>query len=161
MQQYGVSSTGPWLVKALEVLFWSYGSVALLVVIFQYWVIFASERLPVEDAIPGWILPAYPFLVLGPLAAAICVDQRGGSKVNIWVGGVGFQGLGWILAFLLYTLYFTRLVSGKLPAESLRPGMYIAVGPACMFVLDLNRWSKTNGHSVYGARHHSVGGRSA
>lgn len=57
VQQYGVSSCGPWLVKALEVCFWLYAGCALLVAIFQYHVIFDEEDLPVVDAMPAWILP--------------------------------------------------------------------------------------------------------
>lgn len=56
-QQYGVPSCGPWLVKALEVAFWIYAALALLVAVFQYHVIFDEENLPVVDALPAWILP--------------------------------------------------------------------------------------------------------
>ena len=131
IQQYGAPNCGPWLVKTIEVLFWGYSAIALLAVIFQYYVIFATEKLEVKEAIPGWILPAYPLIVLGPLAAAVVGTQPPSSDLNIWIGGVMFLGLGWILAFLMYTLYFTRLIVGKFPQPSLRPGMYIAVGPVC------------------------------
>lgn len=94
MNSYGVPSTGSWLVKTLEMMFWGYSAVALLVVIFQYYVIFDAEELPVKGAIPGWILPACPFLVLGPLAAAICTNQPAQAALNIWIGGIVFQGLG-------------------------------------------------------------------
>lgn len=57
IQVYGVQSTGPWLVKALEVCFWLYAGCALLVVIFQYHVIFDTEQLPVSEAMPAWIFP--------------------------------------------------------------------------------------------------------
>lgn len=108
----------------------------MIVAIFEYYTIFNHRKLPVSEAIPGWILPAYPFLVLGPLAAAICTTQAeedAQSGLNIWVAGVIFQGLGWTLAFLIYTMYFTRLVSGELPPPSQRPGMYVGVGPAGTF----------------------------
>lgn len=63
-QQYGVPACGPWLVKALEVAFWVYAGVALLVAVFQYHVIFDEENLPVVDALPAWILPCTSCLVL-------------------------------------------------------------------------------------------------
>jgi len=132
-QQYGVPACGPWLIKALEVSFWTYSGFALLVVVFQYHVLFDMENLPVTDAMPAWILPAYPFLVLGPLAAVLEYNQPPGPALNILIGGIVFQGLGWTIAFFMYTLYFTRLINSALPEESKRPGMYVAVGPAGKF----------------------------
>lgn len=57
VQQYGIPSAGPWLVKALEVSFWTYAACALLVAIFQYHIIFDEEDLPVFEAMPSWVLP--------------------------------------------------------------------------------------------------------
>ena len=93
---------------------------------------------PVKDTMPAWIFPAYPFLVLGPLAAELLYHQPYPSNLNILVGGVIFQGLGWMLALFMYTLYFTRLVSQDLPEGSKRPGMFVAVGPAGKFAMTLN-----------------------
>lgn len=129
-QRYGVPACGPWLVKALEISFWTYAGLALLVVVFQYHVIFDTENLPVTTAMPTWILPAYPFLVLGPLAAVLLPSQPPRSALNILIGGIVFQGLGWTIAFFMYTLFLTRLVNSELPGPSKRPGMYVAVGPA-------------------------------
>ncbi|KAI0382454.1 C4-dicarboxylate transporter/malic acid transport protein-like protein [Hypomontagnella monticulosa] len=129
-QLYGVPSCGPWLVTALRVLFWMYATCALLIVIFQYHVIFDEEELPVADAMPAWILPAYPFLVLGPLAAILEYSQPQQYGIPILIGGLIFEGLGWSVAFIMYTVYFTRLASNGLPEPSKRPGMFVAVGPA-------------------------------
>lgn len=41
-----------------------------------------------------------------------------------------FAGLGWTFAFIMLTLYVTRLVNSELPEASKRPGMFIAVGTA-------------------------------
>ncbi|RYP48811.1 hypothetical protein DL769_011160 [Monosporascus sp. CRB-8-3] len=71
VRQYGVPSKGPWLVSALEVLFWIYLACALLVVIFQYHNIFEKQEPSASGAMPAWILPAYPFLMLGPLASVL------------------------------------------------------------------------------------------
>lgn len=133
IQIYGVPACGPWLVKALEVAFWIYATCAMLVVVFQYHVIFDEESLPVRDAMPAWILPAYPFLVMGPFAAALASDQPSASAIPIIVGGLLFNGLGWMLAFLMFGLYIARLVSYELPAAPKRPGMLVAVGPAGWF----------------------------
>ena len=57
VQQYGTPEVGPWLVKALEVCFWTYAGCALLAAIFQYHIIFDEENLPVLEAMPSWVLP--------------------------------------------------------------------------------------------------------
>lgn len=127
---YGVPHCGPWLVKALEIAFWTYAGCVLCVAVFQYHVIFDVNELPVHGMMPAWILPVYPFLILGPLAGTLLYYQpRPYPAMHILIGGITFQGLGWCFAFIQYTLYITRLTSGLLPEESKRPGMYVAVGP--------------------------------
>ncbi|PVH95760.1 hypothetical protein DM02DRAFT_731654 [Periconia macrospinosa] len=130
IQLYGVPSTGPWLVKALEVCFWGYSGLVLLVAVFQYHIIFDLEKLPVFEAMPAWILPVYPFLVLGPLAAVLEYSQPQTSALPIMLGGLCFQGLGWSIALIMYTIYVTRLINSELPEPSKRPAMFVAVGPS-------------------------------
>lgn len=141
-QIYGVAGLGgaaapraQWLLRALEVCFWVYATCALLVVVFQYHVIFDEEQLPVQDAMPAWILPAYPFLVLGPLAAKLAGSQPADAAVPMIVAGLLFNGLGWMIAFLMYGLYVARLVAHELPAPPKRPGMFVAVGPAGEYLI--------------------------
>jgi tellurite resistance protein TehA-like permease len=129
-QEYGVASSGPWLIKALEVSFWTYAGCAILVGVFQYHVIFDTRKLPVMDALPAWILPIYPFLVLGPLSAVLEYSQPPESALPIMIGGICFEGLGWGVALIMYTIYVTRLINSELPEPSKRPAMYVAVGPA-------------------------------
>ncbi|KAK8024342.1 voltage-dependent anion channel [Apiospora rasikravindrae] len=125
-----------WLHITLEACFWIYAAGALQLVIFQYHVIFDEERLQIaKAAMPTWILPAYPFIIMGPLAAVILKDggnpvARVDSAAPMLIGGIVFAGLGWSLAFIMYTVYFTRLISGALPRASKRPDMFVAVGPA-------------------------------
>ena len=131
IQAYAVPSCGHWLVTTLEVLFWLYAGSVMMVAIFQYHVIFDIEQLPVREMMPSWILPVYPFLVLGPLAGTLLYSQpRPSSALPILIGGITFQGLGWCFAFMQFTLYITRLTSGLLPEEPKRPGMFVAVGPS-------------------------------
>lgn len=147
IQVYAVPVCGPWLVAALEVLFWLYASCALLVAVFQYHLIFNKESLSASEALPAWILPSmskhialrssmlmilqvYPFLVLGPLAGVLVPTQPERAALPILIGGVLFQGLGWLFAYMIYTIYLARLISSGLPNPSTRPGMYVSVGPA-------------------------------
>jgi C4-dicarboxylate transporter/malic acid transport protein len=127
---YGGPSTGPWLTKALEVCYWLYSGLVLLYAVFQYHILFVKERLKVSDAMPAWILPIYPFLVLGPLAGVLIPSQPQHSAVPMLIGAVMFQGLGWMVSIFMYVIYVIRLMSSDLPAPSMRPGMFISVGPA-------------------------------
>lgn len=127
---YGVPSCGPWLNKALEVCFWLYGACAILVSVFQYHVIFDTEKLPVFEAMPVWVLPAYPTITLGPLASQLLFTQPQSAGIPILLGGILFQGFGWMIALIMYTIYFTRLINSNVPEEPKRPGMFMAVGPA-------------------------------
>ncbi|KAH9893110.1 voltage-dependent anion channel [Xylariomycetidae sp. FL2044] len=134
---YGIPGLGgptsghaAWLLSALRVLYWIYFACAMLLAVFQYHIIFQAERLDDEQAVPAWVLPAYPFLVIGPLASQIAKTQPDYSAVQIIIGGIAGQGLGWILALLIYNVYFTRLIKSDIPDPSERPGMYVSVGPA-------------------------------
>jgi C4-dicarboxylate transporter/malic acid transport protein len=130
MEQYGVPASGPWLVKTLEVLFWTYASVVMLVAVLQYHIIFDREELPVTEAMPAWILPVYPFLVLGVLGSTLLKSQPTSAGFPIFIGSITFAGLGWTVAFFMLSIYVTRLVNSELPEASKRPGMFVAVGPA-------------------------------
>lgn len=132
-QVYGVPAVGgagSWLAHALRALFWVYIGCAALVAVFQYHVIFHVEKLMISDAMPAWILPAYPFLVTGVLAASIAKTQPESSSLQMIVAGIAGQGLGWMLALFIYMVFLTRLINSNMPAASTRPGMYVSVGPA-------------------------------
>lgn len=129
-QSYGVPACGPWLVTALRVTFWIYLALSLIVAIAQYYTFFQSERLSIPDAVPAWIFPIYPLIVIGPLAATLIPSQPHAEQVDMWVGAVMLQGLAWMVAFMQYTLVMQRLMTSALPAPAARPGMYVAVGPA-------------------------------
>lgn len=129
-QAYGVPNCGPWLVDALRVLFWLYCAIVLLVGIGQYYALFQEERLKITDAVPAWIFPIYPLLVIGSMAGAMIPSQPEGAAFDMWIGAVMFQGLSWTVALMMYSLYTQRLMTSALPAPSVRPGMYVSVGPA-------------------------------
>jgi len=40
------------------------------------------------------------------------------------------QGLGWVVALMMYSIYTQRLMTSALPSAPVRPGMYVSVGPA-------------------------------
>lgn len=80
---------------------------------------------------PVWIFPAYPVLLAGPLAAQLCkkiVDTD--SALTMVFGGFMLQGIGFMVSVMIYSAYLYRLMTQKLPTESLRPGMFISIGPS-------------------------------
>lgn len=126
---YGVPSAGRWLVDALEICFWIYSALAFLVTVFQYSTIFVASKLPVKSAMPAWIFPAYPLLIIGPLAGVLLPDRPPSSAIPMFLGAVMLQGLGWTISVFMYTIYLQRLMSSNLPPPPTRPGMYVSVGP--------------------------------
>ena len=129
-QSYGVPHCGPWLVKTLQILFWMYCAVVLLVAIFQYFILFQNARLKMADAMPAWIFPIYPLLIVGTLASNMIPSQPPQAGYEMWVGAVMLQGLAWTVSLLQYSIYMQRLMVSALPTPSTRPGMYVSVGPA-------------------------------
>jgi len=123
---YGSPETGGWLTKGLEICFWMYCAAAFLVGIAQYSMFFRLERLNVTDAVPE----IYPLLVVGTLAGTILPGQPEAASWRIFLGGVLFQGLAWVVSFLMYGIYMQRLMTSSLPSPSVRPGMFVSVGPA-------------------------------
>ena len=79
---YGSSVCGPWLVKVLEVLFWCHLACVIVVAIFHYQALFVSQNLPISTMTPSWILPIYPLLITGPLAATLMQHQRTCSRTS-------------------------------------------------------------------------------
>ena len=68
-------------------------------------------------------------MLSGTFASLISPTQPPVHRLPILVAGVTFQGLGWIVSFLMYAAYIHRLMQYGLPAPNLRPGMFISVGP--------------------------------
>ena len=126
---YGGPSSGAWLTRAMEVCFWMYSACAFCVGVSQYTLLFVAERLPVPAAMPAWIFPAYPFLVIGPLAGTLLSSQPPDAALPMFVGSIMLQGLGWLISIWMYGIYIQRLMSSSLPPPPSRPGMYVSVGP--------------------------------
>lgn len=127
---FGNDETGLWMTKAQEVCFWTYCAISFAISIIQYSMFFRLERLNVTDAVPAWIFPIYPLLVVGTLAGTILPDQPDDASWKIFVGGVMFQGVAWTVSFLMYGIYMQRLMTSSLPSATVRPGMFVSVGPA-------------------------------
>jgi tellurite resistance protein TehA-like permease len=79
---------------------------------------------------PVWIFPAYPLLIVGPHAGVLSAHIAGTRALEIIVAGWTFQGIGFLVSLMIYASFIYRLMTHKLPRESLRPGMFISVGPS-------------------------------
>ena len=79
---------------------------------------------------PVWIFPAYPLLVIGPHASVLAPKLPPNEALQMIIGGVIFQGIGFMVSLMIYAAFIYRLMTQKLPQESLRPGMFISVGPS-------------------------------
>lgn len=79
---------------------------------------------------PIWIFPAYPLLIIGPHAGVLSATLRPARALDIIVGGVTLQGIGFLVSLMVYSAFIYRLMTQKLPKESLRPGMFVSVGPS-------------------------------
>ncbi|CCD49136.1 hypothetical protein BofuT4_P030120.1 [Botrytis cinerea T4] len=76
-------------------------------------------------------------MLVGTLASAIAKTQPVESAAQMLVAGLTFQGLGMMLAIMMYGIYFGRLLTSGLPADASRPAMFIAVGPPSFTALAL------------------------
>ncbi|KAI4283632.1 MAG: hypothetical protein L6R38_002052 [Xanthoria sp. 2 TBL-2021] len=50
--------------------------------------------------------------------------------LDIIIGGFTLQGIGFLVAFMIYASFIYRLMTQKLPQASARPGMFVSVGPS-------------------------------
>ena len=76
-------------------------------------------------------------MISGTIAQAIAQDQPPDRAMPIIIAAIGFQGLGWMVAFLMFAAYLHRLMEFGLPAPNLRPAMFISAGPPSFTGLSL------------------------
>jgi tellurite resistance protein TehA-like permease len=86
---------------------------------------------------PIWIFPAYPLLIIGPHAGVLSTTLRPSRAFDIIIGGTTIQGIGMLVSMMVYSAFIYRLMTQKLPRESLRPGMFVSVGPSAFTVAGL------------------------
>jgi tellurite resistance protein TehA-like permease len=91
---------------------------------------------------PLWILPIYPLLLVGPMAAAIAKVQPQKASFNILFAGVAMQGIGFMIALMIYSAFISRLMTAKLPRSRTRPGMFISVGPSGFTIFGVIKMSQ-------------------
>lgn len=78
---------------------------------------------------PIWIFPAYPLLLMAPIAANLIdalPDSDAAARINataMTAGAICIQGIGFLVSLMIYSAFIYRLMTQKLPRETTRPGM--------------------------------------
>ncbi|KAK3073504.1 hypothetical protein LTR53_004888, partial [Teratosphaeriaceae sp. CCFEE 6253] len=114
----------------MYVLFWVYCGLAVVFSLGIYLIMWSTQTFTIAQMTPVWIFPAYPLLVIGPHASVLSAKLPGPEALDVILGGFVFQGIGFMLSLMIYAAFIYRLMTQKLPQESLRPGMFISVGPS-------------------------------
>src|SRR5271168_4480355 len=95
----------------------------------------STQYFSVATMTPIWIFPAYPLLIIGPHAGNLSARIHSPTKaLQIIIGGFTVQGIGFLVSLTIYAAFVYRLMTQKLPRESIRPGMFVSVGPSAFTV---------------------------
>lgn len=133
--EYGFGRVGSWLTRAVLVLFWLDAALAVILSITIYLILWSTQSFTIARMTPIWIFPAYPLLIIGPHAANLSAQlPNTGEALRVIVGGFTIQGIGFLVSLTIYSAFVYRLMTQKLPAEPLRPGMFVSVGPSAFTV---------------------------
>ncbi|KAM5521616.1 C4-dicarboxylate transporter/malic acid transporter [Fusarium oxysporum f. sp. phaseoli] len=128
-QRYAIPDNDTTLAWAIQVAFWSYVVVTLLLAIGQYSYVFAAHNFGLQTMMPTWILPIFPIMLSGTIASVVAETQPEIAAIPIIVAGLTCQGLGLSVAVLMYAHMVGRLMSAGLPNREHRPGLFMNVGP--------------------------------
>ncbi|KIX02797.1 uncharacterized protein Z518_08740 [Rhinocladiella mackenziei CBS 650.93] len=133
--EYGFGRVGAWLNRAVLILFWFDAALAVILSIIIYLILWSTQSFTIARMTPIWIFPAYPLLIIGPHAANLSSQVLTSNQaIRVLVGGFTIQGIGFLVSLTIYSAFVYRLMTQKLPAEPLRPGMFVSVGPSAFTV---------------------------
>ncbi|KAF4482903.1 Malic acid transport protein [Colletotrichum fructicola Nara gc5] len=134
--QFGVPYVGPWLLRIMQILFWSYTAMSMLASATIYLVLWSTLVFPIHTMTPTWVFPAYPLLLTAPFASNLitAASQTNQTQVilnrtAIALSAVATQGAGCLIAFMISAAFIYRLMTQKLPRDFQRPGVFISIGP--------------------------------
>lgn len=114
---------------AVQVAFWGYVVMTLILAVGQYSYVFRTHNLEVKSMMPTWILPIFPIMLSGTIASVIAETQPSHMSIAIVYGGLACQGLGISVSMMMYAHMIGRLMSFGLPNREHRPGLFMNVGP--------------------------------
>lgn len=134
-QRYAIPDNDTPLVWAIQLAFWGYVVITLIVAIGQYSFVFAAHNFGLQTMMPTWILPIFPIMLSGTIASVISDTQPEISAIPILIAGMSCQGLGLFVAIMMYAHMIGRLMSAGLPNREHRPGLFMNVGPPAFTAL--------------------------
>ncbi|KAJ6124976.1 hypothetical protein N7471_012293 [Penicillium samsonianum] len=137
ISQYGPENTGPWLMRAVCILFWIDATLAVMFTAGIYLLLWSTQTFTIAQMTPIWIFPAYPMLIIGPHAGILSAKLEPSQSLPVIIGGTTIQGVGFLVSLMVYSAFIYRLMTQKLPRENLRPGMFVSVGPSGFTVAGL------------------------
>ncbi|PYI01419.1 C4-dicarboxylate transporter/malic acid transport protein [Aspergillus sclerotiicarbonarius CBS 121057] len=132
---YGTPHCGRWLILTLNVFFWVYTGVSLLLAIaLGWWIPYTGTTHGDHYAIVQ-ILPYFPPMLSGTMAGLLAPNQDPAQAMPMLVGGTTMQGLGFLLFLVILVQSMTELSTEGLPNPDVRPEMFIAVGPPSFTII--------------------------
>ncbi|KAF7522603.1 hypothetical protein PCG10_007323 [Penicillium crustosum] len=137
VSQYGPENTGPWLMRAVCILFWIDATLAVMFSAGIYLLLWSTQTFTIAQMTPIWIFPAYPMLIIGPHAGILSAKLEPSQSLPVIIGGTTIQGVGFLVSLMVYSAFIYRLMTQKLPRENIRPGMFVSVGPSGFTVAGL------------------------
>ena len=130
ISQYGLHNVGTWLNTTVLVLFWVDVALSIISSTGIYLVLWSTQSFTIHAMTPVWIFPIYTCLIIGPHAAALNASLDQPRALEVIIGGFTLQGIGFLVSLTVYSAFIYRLMTQKLPKESIRPGMFVSVGPS-------------------------------
>ncbi|KAL1878561.1 hypothetical protein VTK73DRAFT_7826 [Phialemonium thermophilum] len=138
--EYGIPHTGPWLLRTMRALFWSYVGVSMLASAGMYLILWSTLIFPIHTMTPVWVFPAYPLLLTAPFGSTLVSSAIRSQQLHL-LNGVAIsltcitvQGTAFLIAFMICAAFLYRLMTQKLPRDHQRPGIFISIGPPAFTV---------------------------
>ncbi|PWY67088.1 C4-dicarboxylate transporter/malic acid transport protein [Aspergillus sclerotioniger CBS 115572] len=132
---YGTPHCGRWLILTLNVFFWIYTGVSLLLAIILGWWIPYTGTNPNQHYAIVQVLPYFPPMLSGTMAGLLAPNQAPAQAIPMLVGGTTMQGLGFLMFLVILVQSMHELTTEGLPTPSVRPEMFIAVGPPSFTII--------------------------
>ncbi|KAI1857920.1 hypothetical protein JX265_010950 [Neoarthrinium moseri] len=134
--EYGMPSSGLWLQRAVQLLFWIYVAVSFTFSAAMYLTLWSTQIFPIHTMTPVWVFPAYPLLLAAPFASNFikaALQSDAGVLINftaVAFCAITVQGTGFLISFMVCAAFLYRLMTQKLPQDMQRPGVFISIGPS-------------------------------
>ncbi|WVR05515.1 hypothetical protein IAU60_002533 [Kwoniella sp. DSM 27419] len=125
---FGVPYAGFWLVRTMEVVFFIYMAMSLVIALTLEITLRGRYR-SLESITPADNLLFFPLMLSGTIGGALAGVMPDAQAGYIIIISYWFQGLGFMLSLLKLAVWQARAMLLPNPAPASVPGLLIAVGP--------------------------------